>query len=66
MSQRGRPEMNVLTFYFVFDTNSQYKRKIIMLADWPSSYHSLNVIAASVFQLDKNLNQKVRSRILRP
>ena len=66
MRQRDRPEINVFTFYFVFDTNSQYLRKIIMLADWPSSYHSLTVIAASVFQLDKNLNQKVRSRILRP
>ena len=37
-----------------------------MPAYWPSSHLSLAVISASVFQLDKNLDQKAEGRILRP
>ena len=61
-----RPEIDVLNFYFVFETNSQYLRKQIMPADWPSSYLSFTVIADCVFQLDKNLDKKAKGRILVP
>ena len=60
-----RPEIDVFTFYFVFETNSQYLRKWILPADWPSSYISYTVIADSVFQVDKNHNRKAKGRILR-
>ena len=36
-----------------------------MPADWPLSYLLRTVIAASVFQSDKNLDQKAQGRILR-
>ena len=37
-----------------------------MPVDWTSSYLSFTVIEESVFQLDKNLDQKAKGRILRP
>ena len=37
-----------------------------MPVDWPLSYLSFTVIAESVSQLDKNLDQKAKGRILRP
>ena len=37
-----------------------------MSADWSSSYLSFTVIAESIFQLDKNLDQKAKGRILLP
>ena len=37
-----------------------------MSVDWPSTYLSFALIAESVFQLNKNLDQKAKGRILRP
>ena len=66
MRHRGRPEIDVFTSFFVFETNFQYLRKQIMPEDWPSSYLLFTVIVASVFQLDKTHNKKAKGRILRP